>query len=127
MKNKIVSVTLIGKPVSTNTIWRSRVIGGHVSVYMTEEGKAIKQAYALQARIQGRSQAILAPLKGDLGVNICLYFPDNRRRDWDNWHKAICDAMTGVLWEDDSQIIEAHVGKYVDKGNPRVELDVYNC
>ena len=33
-----------------------------------------------------------------------LYPPDARRRDIDNYNKALCDALTHAgVWEDDSQ------------------------
>lgn len=44
-------------------------------------------------------------LSGPLTVYIYLYQPDNRRRDVDNYCKAILDALTECgVWEDDSQI-----------------------
>ena len=35
---------------------------------------------------------------GRLEVTICLYFKDNRRRDWDNWHKLSMDALQGIVF-----------------------------
>jgi len=32
------------------------------------------------------------------------------------------DALTGIVWEDDSQIVEALVKKRYDKENPRIEI-----
>jgi Holliday junction resolvase RusA-like endonuclease len=34
------------------------------------------------------------------------------------------DALTGIVWLDDSQIQTAHVSKYYDKDNPRIELTI---
>lgn len=34
------------------------------------------------------------------------------------------DAMTGIVYEDDSQIISALVEKFIDKDNPRIEIDI---
>jgi len=34
------------------------------------------------------------------------------------------DALTGVVWEDDSQIQVAHVYKDFDKDNPRIEIEI---
>ena len=31
--------------------------------------------------------------------------------DWDNVGKIVCDALNGVAWHDDVQIVEAHVEK----------------
>ncbi|WP_420370913.1 RusA family crossover junction endodeoxyribonuclease [Klebsiella pneumoniae] len=38
-------------------------------------------------------------------VHIVLYPPDQRRRDIDNYNKALFDALTQTgVWEDDSQV-----------------------
>lgn len=39
--------------------------------------------------------------------------------DWDNVGKIICDALNGVAWKDDTQIVNAIVQKWYDD-NPRV-------
>jgi Holliday junction resolvase RusA-like endonuclease len=39
--------------------------------------------------------------------------------DWDNLSKLTTDALNGLAWEDDSQILEAHVIKGMDRENPR--------
>jgi Holliday junction resolvase RusA-like endonuclease len=31
--------------------------------------------------------------------------------DWDNVGKIVCDALNGVAWHDDAQIVDAHVEK----------------
>lgn len=39
--------------------------------------------------------------------------------DWDNFSKAICDSLTGVLWIDDWQIKSGHLDKdWSDSGEP---------
>lgn len=43
--------------------------------------------------------------------------------DIDNVQKAVMDALTGVWYVDDSQIVESHVGKWYSE-NPRVEVTV---
>jgi Holliday junction resolvase RusA-like endonuclease len=48
------------------------------------------------------------PLKGDINVSITL-FCTKRRSDWDNFHKLSCDALSGIVYEDDSQIKDAYV------------------
>jgi Holliday junction resolvase RusA-like endonuclease len=35
--------------------------------------------------------------------------------DWDNVSKAICDAMEGVVYVNDSRVVEARVQKFYDK------------
>ena len=43
------------------------------------------------------------PLKGPLEVKIVLWWPDRRKHHVDNF-KAILDALTSIVWQDDGQI-----------------------
>ena len=82
------------------------------------------------------------PLIGPLEVVIWVYWPppvslsqkkralalDGKirpvtRPDCDNYCKAICDAFTGIVWVDDSQIVALHVYKYYAE-KPRVLVKV---
>ena len=47
-----------------------------------------------------------------------------KRPDLDNLTKAVMDALNGVVWKDDSQVVEKHAYKYYDIGRPRVEVKV---
>ncbi|WP_134871266.1 RusA family crossover junction endodeoxyribonuclease, partial [Cronobacter sakazakii] len=58
-------------------------------------------------------------------VEITLYPPDARRRDIDNYNKALFDALTHAgVWEDDSQVKRMLVewGPVIKKG--RVEITI---
>ena len=55
-------------------------------------------------------------------VALSIAVPNRRRRDADNVQKQIGDALQGVLWLDDSQIVEWHVRRIVDAASPRVEV-----
>lgn len=53
------------------------------------------------------------------------YFPP--RKDLDNICKAVCDALNGVAYKDDSQIIDCHLKKLYAVGvdaSPRVEVKI---
>lgn len=89
-------------------------------MYMTKEGQARKQAYQWEAKSQWRGK----PRTDELEVWITLYFGTKRRADWDNFHKVSLDALTGIVWSDDSLIKEAHVRVCYDKQNPRIEITV---
>jgi len=110
------TITLSGSPLSTQHIYRN----GSGRTYMTKKAKEAKQAYQWEAKAQWHHP----PVDGDVIVNIILYFPDNRRRDWDNWHKLTMDALEGIVYHDDSQIQEAHVIKQIDKDKPRTEISI---
>lgn len=60
---------------------------------------------------------------GELAVTLHVYRP-RKVGDIDATQKAVFDALNGVLWHDDKQIVEMHVYRHDDKLCPRVELEV---
>lgn len=60
----------------------------------------------------------------ELWIAIRYYHWDRRIRDIDNYWKLVLDCMTGIVYEDDSQIRHMYLSKYFDKENPRVEIDI---
>lgn len=59
----------------------------------------------------------------EFGVKMTAHFYRNtkQRCDWDNLAKAICDACNGIVFDDDSQIVDAHITKaFGDR--PRAEI-----
>jgi len=113
-------IILQGKPQSTNNLYRVSSRNNRVMVFMTADGAMTKALYQWQARQQWKKPII----NYDIEVAINLYFSDNRCRDWDNWHKISMDALTGIVWKDDKQIRKATVEKFIDKKNPRIEIEV---
>lgn len=63
-------------------------------------------------------------LTEDVTLNIMQYFGDNRKRDIDAYLKILLDSMTGIVYNDDSQITEMHIYKEKDLDNPRIEIQV---
>lgn len=60
-----------------------------------------------------------------LFVEVFLFPPDRRKRDMDNYHKGLLDALTEAgLWGDDSQIDQlfTYRGEVVKGGLVRIEL-----
>lgn len=111
----MIHLTLKGNPISTqHAYWQSGKIR-----FMTQDAKTLKNSYILQGKMQYKGQ----PIKTLLSVYIRLYFKDKRVRDWDNWHKLSMDSLTGIVYEDDSQIKLATIQIMpIDKENPRIEL-----
>lgn len=112
------TIILEGEPRSTNNIYKSVCRGKFSTRYMTHEGKDLKESYQWQAKSQWK----LPIIKGDIELSIKLYFGTKRKCDWDNFHKLSMDALTGIVWEDDSQIQKATVEKFYSKENPRIEI-----
>ena len=93
-----------GEPKSTQHIYRNTCRGGFSPTYMTAEGKALKESLPGEAKSQWKGK----PLEGDISVSITLYFGTKRPADLDNFNKLSLDALTGIAYEDDSQIAELH-------------------
>ena len=49
---------------------------------------------------------------------------NNRRVDLDNLSKAVLDAMNGIVYKDDTEVIELHLKKMVVKDNPGVIVGI---
>lgn len=83
--------------------------------------KKLKVDYQKQVRSQYRGEVIKTPL----GVVLGLWHGTRRTTDVDNFNKLVLDAMTGIVYEDDSQIVELTIRKGYDKENPRIEVDIH--
>lgn len=112
---------LLGKPLSTQHAYKTTCVNKYARIYITDKGKATRDYWRVQAKEQWGE---FPPIQDELEVNIILYFGDKRKRDLDNHLKLVIDALTGVCFEDDSQIIGLHVYKEYDKENPRVEINI---
>lgn len=44
--------------------------------------------------------------------------------DVDNVYKAVSDALTGLIYQDDKQIVDVHIAKFYSD-NPRVEIKIH--
>lgn len=82
------------------------------------------------------------PLTGPLKVSAAFVFPRTKGQIWkrkpmprlrhtkkpdrDNCDKALCDALTGILWVDDCQICAGSLNKWIAAGDeqPHVRLIV---
>lgn len=109
-------ITLTGNPLSTQHIY---LMKGRMR-FMKAEAKTRKLQYQWEAKSQWKGK----PLEGNLFAEITLYFGDKRRRDWDNFHKLSMDAISDIVYVDDSQVKEARIKIAYDKENPRITIDV---
>lgn len=55
---------------------------------------------------------------------LVFYLPDRRRRDVDNLAGAVMDALNGVLWRDDSQIVRLVAEKHLAAKGEFVGVEV---
>lgn len=81
--------------------------------------RTAKQQIAQRAALYWRRPM----LDGEVHLLARFYFPDARKRDAGNYRKALTDALTGVIYADDSQLAGEHYLKgAIDRTNPRVEV-----
>lgn len=52
-----------------------------------------------------------------------LLFP-TKKPDADNIAKVVCDALNGVAYTDDTQIIDLHILKFYTKDRPKVIVEI---
>jgi len=114
----MIKLTLLGEPKSTNHLYKSHCRFGFPTVYMTKDGKALKESYQWQVKSQYRGEV----LTGDVKMEVRLFFGTKRRQDIDNFQKICNDSLTDIVFQDDSQITELHLFKDYCKENPRVEI-----
>lgn len=100
-------------PPSANTYWRSI---GRGRVILSREARAYKRTVAL-------IHSKVKPLQGYLKLTMSVYRP-LKRGDLSNRIKVLEDALNGIAYVDDDQIVEIHALRLDDKENPRVEVEV---
>lgn len=101
-------------PPLLNHLYRRAARGG---MYMTAEAVAWKDEAGWRAREAG-----IEKLTGPVAVELQVYRP-RRVGDVDATTKVMLDAMNGIAWDDDSQVVELHVYRHdapKPKRGPRV-------
>ena len=107
-------------PPLTNRYWRTIVI---------RKGKTTRAVPILsrEAREYKARMASFAvgrqPSQEPVSLTIRLYRP-RKAGDIDGPLKPLLDALQGVLYVNDSQIVGLHVTRHDDKDDPRVEVEV---
>lgn len=113
-------IILKGAPRTTNTLYATACRGSFPTRFMSKLGKELKESYRWQAKSQFKQPI----LRGNLEVEAKIYLGSKRKADIDNFNKILYDSLTGIIWEDDSQIIKATTWKLYSKEDPRIELDI---
>ena len=104
-------------PPPTNRLYRRRQ--GQHALYPSAEAKAFHAQVAAEARAQGVTFGFVGPVC----LTVHVYRPQ-RSGDLDGRLKALLDALQGVCYADDKQIVEIHAYRLDDKARPRVEVVV---
>lgn len=129
---------ILPPPVSANRYWRHAVIKGRAMTYVSAEAKAYRKAVELAF---ARAYGVPKPLEGPLALTLSLY--GARPKDWakrerkegalwwldaksidlGNAEKVVADALQGLAYVDDKQLVEQHKFKRApDERGARVEI-----
>lgn len=109
------------EPPSVNhyyTVARGRKI-------LSQEGRQYKEAVRLAWAKQFRSFRVAFPT-GAIVVTM-VWHRGKKIGDLDNRWKACLDALKGLAWADDAQIVEQHGYRREEAGHPHVTLTVSSC
>lgn len=91
--------------------------GHHQPQHVTDWQNTV--AWHARLAMQGRD-----PMTGPVSMRCVFVLPTNRRCDLDNLNKAVSDAMQGIVFKDDTQVVNLHLVKRVC-ANPGVYVEVY--
>lgn len=97
-------------PPSANRYWRYN----RGQIHVSEEARDFKREAAWMAVLAG-----VECLEGNVKITLRVYRPA-RRGDLDNSIKVLIDALRGIVYNDDDQIVELHALRFDDKTDPRV-------
>jgi len=102
-------------PPSANRYWRM----AKTHIVVSQEAQDYKQLVRLAC-------AEIDPLaKGnDVAVSFTIYRA-RKAGDLDNYTKILLDALKGVVYADDDQVVDIHAKRDDDKENPRVVLEAW--
>lgn len=108
---------ILPMPPSSNRYWRTMVTNKGVAVtYVSKEALEYKR---IVKEIAGLDTLIYSELVVTVKV-----FRARRAGDYHNRRKVLYDALQGVVYANDGQIVEDHGYKFEDPKHPRVEVAI---
>ena len=114
-KSVVTSITLPLAP-SANRYWRHVNTKTGARVLVSAEAKAYKDHVGWLLKAAG-VELTMRPVSLRLDV-----YRKRKAGDLDNYVKILADAMTGIAYADDSQIVEIVARRFDDPTDPRVEV-----
>jgi Holliday junction resolvase RusA-like endonuclease len=120
----MVKIIVPGRPISKSNFKLHNI---HGQSWMPIKGKHSKYI-AYENMIAGYiNQQYQGPqIEENLITILKLYFPNKKMGDLHNYPKSICDGIekSGII-VNDKQLKPVLLFDYIDKDNPRVEIELY--
>ena len=102
-----------------------------VGVYELKQCKSFKEVIAWHARAVAMQNGLKEATREAVALTLVFQLGENKkekfhtkRPDIDNLAKSVKDALKGIIYHDDSQIVEAHLFKKYGKHLIRVEVKI---
>lgn len=141
MKHRNLSLTILGEPKAVQSVRACRM-GNTIRQFQPKKVTDWKAYIRLSATEQLPDG--WTPLTGAVEVEYTFVFPilksmnkktvqaitdglllfKDRKPDIDNLQKGLADSLTGVVWMDDSQIVETHASKIFGVV-PQIKVNIY--
>ena len=117
----VLRLTIPGEPLPKQ---RARVLrtGRTYTPARTREAENVIRWYTVVAR---QKAGVRGLERGPLSLTARFYRSTARTADLDNLVKLVTDALNGVLWHDDRQVVQLHAARFDRQKNPRTEIEVY--
>ena len=110
--------------IDTKPIPQARPRVGRFNTYEPERCTNYKSLISWSAK---KAMTGKSPLTAPIRIVIKIFrnqSPTSKQYgDWDNHAKSVCDALNGIVFADDAQIVDGRVQMFKDK-NQRVEVTV---
>jgi Holliday junction resolvase RusA-like endonuclease len=107
---------------------RKRGLSYRVGAYDPNKSRTFKEVIAWNAKRAAMERGLREPTKAPIVIGLIFGMGQGKasfhtkRPDIDNLAKAVKDALQGVIYADDSQIVEAHL--YKQYGDHSVKINI---
>jgi Holliday junction resolvase RusA-like endonuclease len=130
-----VKITIDETPPSLNHAYIHSCKGGKLMRFKSKEANSFishmqagipteYETWITENKKSKRVTKFWIPWENELSMRIHIVFPDERRRDLDNYWKLAIDSLKGKVFKDDSQIKEIIVTKSTSTGVSRIDMDI---
>lgn len=120
---QVLKFTVLGPPVGKE---RARSVPGqrHYTPAKTRAYEALVAACGHNALVAHRDWPYGRASREWFRLTIDIYFGRGPRPDTSNVLKAVEDALNGVIWKDDRELVSGTRDVHLDVAKPRVEVEI---